>query len=230
MVANLSPITFLTGIKAVAFDLDDTLFDRRAALTRLMEQWLGVDEAREAMPRLLARDGNGHAPRASFFQWLAAHYPAAGPDGASVEARFRREFPDCITMDRATRYLLRILCDANLALAVLSNGQEAFQMEKFRASRCTAFFSRDCLLFSGTLGIAKPDPRAFAALLERLALPANEVLFVGDDPERDIAGAKAAGLKTCRLWRPDRADGVAADLVASSMEELYGWFREVLMP
>lgn len=41
---------------------------------------------------------------------------------------------------------------------------------------------------------AKPDPRCFALALARLAVAPAEAVYVGDDAERDLAGARAAGL------------------------------------
>jgi putative hydrolase of the HAD superfamily len=43
----------------------------------------------------------------------------------------------------------------------------------------------------------KPHPAPFKAMLKALNMKPAEVLMVGDMPERDIKGAKAAGMKTC---------------------------------
>ena len=47
--------------------------------------------------------------------------------------------------------------------------------------------------FSCEFGIAKPDPRVFARLLERLQVEPRETLFI-DDTAAYIAGATTAGL------------------------------------
>ena len=61
----------------------------------------------------------------------------------------------------------------------------------------------DCLDFSDLLdsitlpadaGVQKPDARIFRLALEQLGLAANEVMFVGDDAERDLAGARDVGM------------------------------------
>jgi len=43
----------------------------------------------------------------------------------------------------------------------------------------------------------KPSPKPFELALSLLKVKPDEALFVGDAPERDIIGAKKAGLKTC---------------------------------
>jgi putative hydrolase of the HAD superfamily len=52
----------------------------------------------------------------------------------------------------------------------------------------------DAVVVPGSVGAAKPDPRIFAAALARLGARPDEAVFVGDDHERDLAGARAAGI------------------------------------
>jgi putative hydrolase of the HAD superfamily len=73
---------------------------------------------------------------------------------------------------------------------------------------------------SSELPAGKPDPRAFTALCQRLGTTAGSVMFVGDDPLTDVAGARSAGLQAVLL---DRAhEGRAPDGVTSirSLTEL----------
>ena len=51
---------------------------------------------------------------------------------------------------------------------------------------------------AGALGYAKPDPRAYAALAEALTLKPAEILFVGDEPHADVDGPRTAGMQT--VW------------------------------
>jgi putative hydrolase of the HAD superfamily len=55
---------------------------------------------------------------------------------------------------------------------------------------------------SSELGADKPDPEIFRRALKVMHLEANEVLHVGDDPERDWKAAKTAGLLVFQLDRP----------------------------
>jgi len=51
------------------------------------------------------------------------------------------------------------------------------------------------VLVSGDLGYRKPHPSVFAQLVAELGVPAERILFVGDDLEADIQGARDAGLQ-----------------------------------
>lgn len=43
----------------------------------------------------------------------------------------------------------------------------------------------------------KPHPSVFSLALKKLGVLPGAVLFVGDNPERDIKGAREAGMRTC---------------------------------
>ena len=89
-------------------------------------------------------------------------------------------------------------------LALVTNGAPAVQREKLEATGIGARF--DVVVVSGELGIGKPDPRIFTAALEALGVPAHDAVMVGDSVERDIAGARAARVRTVWLDR----DGAGA--------------------
>jgi HAD superfamily hydrolase (TIGR01549 family) len=48
---------------------------------------------------------------------------------------------------------------------------------------------------SESIGIEKPDPAVFQRILNRFGLKADQLVYVGDDPVRDIAPAKSAGFR-----------------------------------
>ena len=83
--------------------------------------------------------------------------------------------------------------------AVISNfdGRLRFILQHLGISN---YFSY--IFISSELGADKPDPEIFRRALNLIDLNANEVLHVGDDPERDWKAAKAAGLLVFRLDRP----------------------------
>ena len=51
------------------------------------------------------------------------------------------------------------------------------------------------------VGAPKPDPRAFLAACAGLGEPPDAVLYVGDEPETDVLGARSAGLSAVLLDR-----------------------------
>jgi putative hydrolase of the HAD superfamily len=56
----------------------------------------------------------------------------------------------------------------------------------------------DCLIDSSRVGVVKPDPRIFQAALDRLGIEPHEAVFVGDNPGRDMEGARGLGMP--HIW------------------------------
>ena len=81
----------------------------------------------------------------------------------------------------------------------------------------------DDIVVSAEAGVAKPAPGIFEVALRRLGCPARKVLFVGDSPETDIAGARGAGLRAVLVDRsanaPDQ-EGVERIFTLENLEGL----------
>src|SRR5258708_38745396 len=84
-------------------------------------------------------------------------------------------------------------------LALISNfdGRLRFILQHLGISN---YFSY--IFISSELGADKPDSEIFRRAVQIMHLDANEVLHVGDDPERDWKAATAAGLLVFRLEPP----------------------------
>jgi putative hydrolase of the HAD superfamily len=82
--------------------------------------------------------------------------------------------------------------------AVVSNfdGRLRIILERLGISK---FFEQ--VFISSELGADKPDPEIFTRALKFMNLAPNEVLHVGDDPERDWTAATTAGLSIFKLER-----------------------------
>jgi putative hydrolase of the HAD superfamily len=93
-------------------------------------------------------------------------------------------------------------------LSVVSNfdGRLRMILEQLGVSK---FFKQ--VFLSSELGADKPDPEIFRRALNVIRLQANEVLHVGDDPERDWKAGTAAGLSIFQL---DRKKNSLRDLLS----------------
>jgi len=76
-------------------------------------------------------------------------------------------------------------------LGVISNsdGSIAGSMKKFGLSR---FFN--CIIDSHVVGVEKPEARIFQIALAQIGLPAAKCVYIGDNYDRDVIGARHAGL------------------------------------
>jgi len=101
-------------------------------------------------------------------------------------------------------------------LAVISNfdGRLRFILQHLGISKHFAH-----VFISSELGADKPDAEIFRRALTTMHLKGDEVLHVGDDPERDWKAAKAAGLSVFRLDRPrDSLCDLATSLTTNRQE------------
>jgi HAD superfamily hydrolase (TIGR01509 family) len=73
---------------------------------------------------------------------------------------------------------------------------------------------------SGRVGVSKPDPAIFALALKQLGSSAANVMYVGDSFEKDIVGARAAGLRTAWLVGAGERPCAQPDLVDVRLRSL----------
>jgi putative hydrolase of the HAD superfamily len=90
-------------------------------------------------------------------------------------------------------------------LALVTNGAPDLQREKIEGADLARYFQ--AVTISGEEGVGKPDERIFALTLERLAVPPQAAVMVGDSLRRDIAGAQRAGLKAIWVNRTGASPG-----------------------
>jgi putative hydrolase of the HAD superfamily len=207
------------SIRAVIFDLDDTLVDHVGSVRRALQTWLPTA-------------GNS-APRELLDAWLGAserHYPGWESGQITFAEQRRRRLRDFLpllgitpgddeSLDRAFADYLRCyqaswttfadvdgvliaLAEANLMTAVLSNGTAVQQNAKIAAvglrGRVGPVFTAE------ELGVAKPDPSAYLTVCAALGVPPGSVLHVGDRYDLDVVAPRAAGLQALYLDRADR--------------------------
>jgi len=73
---------------------------------------------------------------------------------------------------------------------------------------------------SGRVGLHKPAPEIFALAVQRIGCAPAEALYVGDSFEKDIVGARAAGLHTAWLVGPTERSCPAPELVDVRLRRL----------
>lgn len=85
---------------------------------------------------------------------------------------------------------------------------------KLQAMGIDEFF--DFSLSSEDLGHFKPSRTPFDVLSERLGVPENDILYVGDSYRKDVLGARNAGMHTCLIFNNEHEKHKEADLCLPS--------------
>jgi putative hydrolase of the HAD superfamily len=209
-------------IRAVLFDLDGTLYDRDAAMLAIAREQYEVFKDRlrggedAFVARLLELDDHGYAPRPGLYLRLALEYGEDDGLAAELERHFRARYGRRLDVADDTWRTLRALRSAGKALGVITNGPTIWQQGKLDTLGMGAFF--DVVLISESEGVAKPDRRIFHRAVERLGVAPGEAMYVGDHPQIDVAGARAAGLaavwKRVPYWELTVADALVVDALS----------------
>jgi len=88
----------------------------------------------------------------------------------------------------------------------------------------------DAIVFSSEVGVRKPRPEIFRAALERLGVPAEHALFVGDRLYADVRGARDIGMRTVQaLWfrAEENEDDVEPDFRAFTQVDVLNIVRRL---
>jgi putative hydrolase of the HAD superfamily len=190
-------------LRGVIFDLDDTLYEER--------QFVRGGFAEVA--RELERRGAGPADEAQ--RWLEHYHFAESRAGVFQKLAHRLGFPEAwipelVALFRAHRPQLALAADAvevlprlrrRYRLGCVTDGWADVQRRKVAALGIEPYL--DALVVADELGrdFWKPHARPFRECCALLGVEPAEALVVGDNPERDVAGARAAGLRSARIRR-----------------------------
>lgn len=226
------------AIRAVLWDIDDTIFDYAGADRIGLRNHLG----QEGLPAGCVSVGQ------ALTRWeelTALHWArfAAGECDFTGQRRDRvRDFLGlALTDEEADAYFDRHIrhYEAAWALfpdtvpvldqlaagyrhAVLSNSAFDHQDRKLRTLGVRDRF--EVLLCAVELGVSKPEPAAFHTACEALRLAPNEVAYVGNEPDIDARGAADAGL--LGIWLDRLQIGGRPELLRiTGLAELPGLLR-----
>lgn len=196
-------------IRAVVWDIDDTLFDYTTADRAGMRLHLEAEGIAD-------RYGTAEQALALWREVTDAQWLRFAGGEATFEGQRRdrvRQFLGTEALDDAgadawfDRYVAhyesawKLFPDALAALdslapdyrqAVLSNSSLPNQDRKLRTLGVRDYF--ETVLCAAELGVSKPDAAAFLAACDALELDPAEVAYVGNEPDIDAGGATAAGL------------------------------------
>ena len=222
----------MSRVRAVFFDLDNTLWDVHPVIVRAEHAMFDFLHARypavtgrhdlDSMRALRVQIAREFPHMRHDFTWLRLealrrHAHEAGYDESMAQQAFEvfyRTRNDVVLYEDVRPALERLARDYRLF--AVSNGNADLGViglaQYFEAS-----------LAAREAGMLKPDPRIFEILLSRAGLRADEAAHVGDDADADVEGARRAGVLPIWLNR----DGVGwpmpsppPALVVTSLNEL----------
>lgn len=203
---------FMNSIRAICFDLDDTLWDVWPVIRRAEQAMYDFLLARypqavatmtiESMREARMRVALEHPQMAHDFSFLRTEALrqqalASGCAGTMAEEAF--------DVFLRARNEIELYGDTRPALELLRQRYRLFSASNGNADLTRIglahFFERS--IAAREVGALKPDPVVYWKVIEGTDLTPQEVLFIGDDPELDVDGARRAGMLPVWINRDD---------------------------
>jgi putative hydrolase of the HAD superfamily len=208
---------------AVLLDLDDTLYPERrfaisgyAAIAAQLETETGMPAG--VLYRFLVRRFRKHG-REGLLQALCAAHALPLTDVPRLVEVIRSHTPR-LRLPSLSQTVLRELRSQGHHLVVLTNGLPSTQRAKVAALAIAPLI--DVVVYAQEYAPdGKPALVCFATALRRVGVDASRAVFVGDHPDKDVAGAVAAGMRA--IWLPGRRTGPApaqASAVATTLADV----------
>ena len=188
----------MARIRAVFFDLDDTLFDytnsRHVAFLALKERFSDLSNASmedldslwtrywyELLPAEVIRDYTVimHMRRERL-RMIFGHYGRELRDNEmeDVMRTYSESYDSSMAQVPGAGDILRKIREKGISVGVITNNPPGGQRKKLKQCRIEGYI--DLLVSSGEIGYSKPDPRIFRFSLERLGAMPEESVMIGD--------------------------------------------------
>ena len=221
--------------KAVIFDLDDTLASEtdyarsgyRAVSSYLIKTGFPVKDEDLIYREFISLFNEDH--KRVFNRFLINHgLPDSRDRVMELVEVYRNHLPDIAYYEDVKPLLLK-LGEMGIKKGILSDGYAVTQRQKIKALKAEEDF--DIIVLTDELGREawKPSPKGFELIEERLSLKPAEILYVGDNPEKDFYLSVTAGIRTARIIREEGVyssreyyEGVKEDMRITSLEEIAG--------
>lgn len=222
-------------IKAVLFDLDDTLYREldfveqgfynvAAVIAENITERKpdsgapGTEDLLHRMLELLKKEGRG-----AIFNRICERYHA----DISVQelVRIYRETKPVLSLYADAEELLAWLEKRGIKTGLITDGNGQVQHAKIQALRLDK--RMDAVLVSSDLGLTKPDREVYEYCIRKIGCNPEETVYIGDNPLKDFIGAREIGMKTVRIIRPEgmymketAETGYEADVTVKLLTEL----------
>ena len=190
-------------IRAIIFDLDNTLLDFvkmkqfavKAAITAMIEAGLNVDEEKAYQDIFDLYVEKGWENQQVFDDYLNQTVGKVSNKilAAGIVSYRRAREATLLVYPNVNKTLIELI-KMGIQLSVVSDApsREAW-MRLYYLNLHHVF---DPVLTFDDTGVRKPSPKPFKMALEIMKSTPDEVLMIGDWPERDVVGAKQIGIKT----------------------------------
>jgi putative hydrolase of the HAD superfamily len=214
-------------IKGILFDLDNTLIDfmtmkercTEAAVSAMIDAGLKMTKKKAYSLMMKLYKEYGIEDQMIYERFLKKYLHKIDYQilSAGIVAYRKVKLGHMMPYPHVRSTLLK-LKKKGLVLGVVSDAPKMQAWLRLTEMNLVEFF--DVVLGYEDTGKFKPSAAPFKKALGKMKLKANEVVFVGDNPKRDIKGASKLGMKTVLAKYGQVVKGHGADWEINGVEEM----------
>ena len=218
----------LSNIKAVVFDLEGTLLDRKKSREKFIEEqyerfhdYLVNIQAIDFKNKFIALDDDEDHDKPELYKAIIKDFHVDRLTWKDLFSDFEMHFYRYVFPYYDTLYTLERLNQYNYITGVIANGKS--KIKEYRLHALGIEHVINYMSTSQTVGVRKPHPKIFEDILEKLDTKPEETMYVGDDPLNDVAPARAMGMIS--VWFKDEDAEIEplpeeVDFTITTLEEL----------
>lgn len=187
-------------MKAVLFDLDETILDRTASL-RDFAAWQSrgmlrksVSDPNKFCQRFIDLDSNGKVWKEKVYSNLVDEFQITDWSVSELLQSYELCFSGFCKPKNGVLEAIRVLKARGYKLGLVTNGKSPFQERNFNALGVSSLF--DSITVSEAVGYRKPQKEIFELACKRIGVEPRQTIFVGDNATVDIDGANNCGMFT----------------------------------
>lgn len=213
-------------IKAILFDLDDTLYDEMTFVTggfSTVARYLAIryhlpePELFATLMNLLAEEGRG-----KIFDRILQQHSLYTPERVQELVNLYRTHPPELNLFPDAPLALVGLRRQGFKLGLITDGMHRVQKSKVAALGMQELV--DLVIYTDDLGrqFWKPHPAAFRLAVAALGARPGEAVYVGNDPAKDFTGPSLIAMPSVQIRREGRQERWSRQARAriSSLEQL----------
>lgn len=180
-------------IRAIIYDLDDTLFPEEAFRVsgfRFVAKYLTKEGVPVSLEDLLLL--YKEYPRSCFDELVKKYSITQTP--LELLSLYKEHIPTISPYPEVTQVLEEL--HTTYTLGVISDYDHETQQRKLTALGIELYFTH--VIFTDAIGTKKPETLAFEKMKELMGCENGEIVYVGDNEEKDFIGARASGYHTVK--------------------------------
>jgi putative hydrolase of the HAD superfamily len=232
----------VTALKAVFFDIDDTLYStsefaaraRRASMEAMVRLGvkLPVEVLLKELEEVISEFSSNYEHH---FDKLLLRLPRQAWEGVNrailiaggvaayhdTKVRELAPFPDAVS-------LLRALSRTAVKAGIVTSGLEIKQAEKLVRLRILEFIAPEAIFISDQIGISKPNRKLYQRACDSLGVSPKEAMYVGDHPTHDIDPANGIGMATVLVEKGGKHAGDPGKTRPTHRISEFGELRRIL--